>query len=112
MQDRCNHWWFKTPCVDGWKFTALKPALNIQDVSIEMAGYKFNDKNISFYANEFSEYPNEIDIAIVHNDLTEENKKKNTNGTYIFLDNYLGELDFLNNIDNLTTISNKKHKRN
>ena len=40
------------PKIDGWKFTALKPALDIKDVSIEMAGYKFNDKTLSFYAND------------------------------------------------------------
>ena len=93
------------PEIVGWKFTALKPALDIKDISIEMGGYKFNSDNLTFYANELQDYPDEIDVTIVHNDLTEENKKQILNGTYIFLDNYLGELDFLNNIDNLTTIS-------
>jgi hypothetical protein len=59
-----------------------------------------------FYANEFAEYPDEIDITIVHNDLTEENKTQIRNGTYIFLDNYLGELDFVNNIDNVEIMHN------
>lgn len=93
------------PVINGWKFTALKPALKIENVSIEMAGYKFNSETLSFYANEFEEYPDEIDISIIHNNLTEENKVQIANGTYIFLDNYLGELDFVNNIDNVTTIS-------
>lgn len=93
------------PEIAGWKFTALKPALDIKDISIEMGGYKFNSDNLTFYANELQDYPDEIDVTIVHNDLTKENKKQILNGTYIFLDNYLGELDFLNNIDNLTTIS-------
>jgi hypothetical protein len=92
------------PQINGWKFTALKPTLNIKDVNIKMAGYEFNSKNMSFYANEIEEYPDEIDITIVHNDLTEENKDQIANGTYIFLDNYLGELDFVNNIDSLKTI--------
>lgn len=99
------------PQIDGWKFTSLKPALDIKDVNIEMEGYKFSNENLSFYANEFSEYPDEIDITIVHNDLTEENKKQIFSGTYIFLDNYLGELDFLNNIDNLNTVSKKEAQK-
>lgn len=93
-----------SPKIVGWKFTALKPALDIKDVSIEMGGYKFNSDNLNFYSNELQDYPDEIDITIVHSDLTEENKNQIMNGVYIFLDNYLGELDFLNNIDNLTVI--------
>jgi len=32
-------------------------------------------------------------------------------GIYIFLDNYLGELDFLNNIDNLKVINKKEAEK-
>ena len=92
------------PKIDGWKFTALKPALDIKDVSIEMAGFKFNDENLHFYANDHIHYPDEIDITIVHDDYTEENKSTITNGVYIFLDNYLGELDFAVNVDNLKVV--------
>jgi hypothetical protein len=92
------------PKIAGWKFTALKPALDIKDVSIEMGGYKFNRDNLNFYSNELQDYPDEIDVTVVHNDLTEENKKQILNGAYIFLDNYLGELDFINNVDNLTVV--------
>lgn len=92
------------PNIAGWKFTALKPAMEIKDVNISMAGYEFNGSNLNFYATEFEEYPDEIEITIVHNDLTEENKKQITNGIYIFLDNYLGELDFVNNIDTLKIV--------
>jgi hypothetical protein len=87
--------------IDGWKFTALKPALAIEDVSIEMAGYKFKGSNVNFYANNTG-FPDEIDITVVHNDLDENNKPTITNGVYIFLDNFLGELNFATTIDNLT----------
>ncbi|MES2773929.1 MAG: DUF695 domain-containing protein [Bacteroidota bacterium] len=99
------------PMMEGWKFTALKPALGIDDVNIEMAGYKFNGENISFYANELPEYPDEIDITIVHNDFTKDNESKISNGVYIFLDNYLGELDFVTTIDNLTIVGKKEAKK-
>lgn len=94
----------QAPKIAGWKFTALKPPLDIKNVSIKMSGYDFNGDNLFFYSNELADYPDEIDISIVHNDLTEDNRKQIANGTYIFLDNFLGELDFLNNIDNLTVI--------
>ena len=92
------------PNIEGWKITAHKPAMSIENVNITMAGFEFSQKNINFYANEFKDYPDEIDITLVHDELTEENKKQITNGSYIFLDNYLGELDFVNNIDTLKTV--------
>jgi hypothetical protein len=98
----------KAPKINGWKFTALKPAMDIENVAIDMAGYKFDSENLFFYSNDHADYPDEIDISVIHNERTEENKQQIGNGTYIFLDNYLGELDFLNNIDNLKIIS--KHE--
>ena len=99
------------PKINGWIFTALKPSLDIKDVSIEMDGYKFSSDNISFYANELPEYPDEIDITVVHNDLTDENKSEIENGIHLFLDNYLGELDFVNTIDNLIIIAKEQAQK-
>jgi hypothetical protein len=96
------------PKIDGWKFTALKPALNVDDVNIGMAGYKFNQEKINFYSNDNPDYPDEIDITIVHKDLNNENRSEIVNGTYIFLDNYLGELNFINIIDKLTIIGSQE----
>lgn len=96
------------PKIDGWKFTALKPALNIDDVNIGMAGYKFNQEKINFYSNDNPDYPDEIDITIVHKDLNNENRSEIVNGTYIFLDNYLGELNFVNIIDKLSIIGSQE----
>jgi hypothetical protein len=96
------------PKIDGWKFTALKPALQIEDVSIHMADMEFSEKNLFFYANVLPTYPDEIDISIVHMDMTTENAEQVKHGTYIFLDNYLGELDFVCNIDNVRIIAASK----
>ncbi|MBA4057685.1 MAG: DUF695 domain-containing protein, partial [Marivirga sp.] len=92
------------PEIPGWRFTALKPALDIKDVGIEMGGYQFNNEKLSFYSNDFPEYPDEIDITVVHKDLDEGNRDTIINGTYIFLDNFLGELNFVTTIDNSTVI--------
>ncbi len=96
------------PNLKNWKFTALKPAVDISKVGVEMQGYRFDTDHLYFYANNLSSYPDEIDIVVVHNDWTEENKSTITNGTYIFLDNYLGELNFATMIDNLTVIGSKE----
>lgn len=99
------------PIMKGWKFTALKPEMDINDTSIEMAGYKFGIETLWFYANENSAYPDEIDIRIVHTGLTEKNKPEILNGTYIFMDNYLGELNFVTSVDNLTVVSKKEAQK-
>ncbi|MBO9591414.1 MAG: DUF695 domain-containing protein [Niabella sp.] len=70
-----------------------------------MAEYRLGSDNLFFYSNDYADYPNEIDISIIHNDLTEENSQQIQIGVYIFLDNYLGELDFVYNIDHLRIIS-------
>ncbi len=99
------------PLIVGWKFTAFKPALDIKDVNVEMSGFIFSDENISFYSNDNPDYPDVIDITIIHNDLTEENKSLIINGAYIFLDNYLGELEFAVSIDNLSVIGKDKAQK-
>ncbi|HET9486266.1 MAG TPA: DUF695 domain-containing protein [Chryseosolibacter sp.] len=99
------------PRIDGWRFTALKPALDIKDVNVEMDGCRFHSGNISFYSNDLPGYPDEIDITIVHNDLTNENRSTIVNGTYIFLDNLLGEYNFVTTIDNLAIVRRDEAKK-
>lgn len=92
------------PIIPGWTFTSLKPPLDIKNVRIDMAGYTFDSDTLSFYPNEHRDYPDEIDITIVHSDYNENDKSSITNGTYIFLDNYIGELNSVTTIDNVKVI--------
>lgn len=92
------------PHIPGWKFTALKSAMDIRDVSVGMRDHVFHDQNLSFYANEHANLPDEIDITVVYHDFDEDNKTSVINGVYIFLDNFLGELNFATTIDNLTVV--------
>ena len=92
------------PQIDGWVFTALKPPLDIKDVSIRMAGYQFNKDNISFYDSNDPDFPDEIYITVVHDDLNEQNKGTVINGTYIFLDSFIGELNFVTTVDKIDII--------
>lgn len=89
------------PVIKGWKFTELKPELDINNVGIRMDGYTFTADNLHFVTNVHEEYPDEVDICIVHDDYKEENKPVITNGAYIFLDNFLGELDFVVTVDSI-----------
>jgi len=101
----------QAPKINGWKFTAHKPASDIENVNIEMAGYKFSGENLFFYSNDHADYPDEIDIFIIHNELTEENRDQIVIGVYIFLDNYLGELNSVSNIDNVKVIGRNEAEK-
>lgn len=89
------------PKIARWKFTALKPPMGIDNVKISMSGLDFSDENIHFYANELPNFPDEIDLTIVYDDFTKAQEAKAINGVYIFLDNFLGELNFIEKIDSL-----------
>lgn len=99
------------PQIPNWKFTALKPETNIENVGIQMDEFTFSPETISFYLNEHTEYPDEIDITIVHKNFNEENKEIIINGVYIFIDNYLGELNSVTTIDNITVIGENDAKQ-
>ena len=99
------------PPINGWRFTALKPEMGVEDVNIEMSGYKFNNDKMHFIPVNNPDYPDEIDITIVHDGLTEENRSTIINGAYIFLDNFLGELNFVTTIDNIEVIGKGQSQR-
>jgi hypothetical protein len=69
-----------------------------------MSGYRFDKDSLFFYSNDQPSYPDEIDLTVVHRDYQEADEDSITNGVYIFLDNYLGELNSVSSIDNLSVI--------
>ncbi len=89
------------PEINGWKFTALKPASDIDNISITYQDFEFSKENLKFYPRIHENYPDEIDLVIVYDYFIEEKKSNVSNGVYIFLDNYLGELHSVTLIDNL-----------
>ncbi|RZL32788.1 MAG: DUF695 domain-containing protein [Pedobacter sp.] len=101
----------EAPTLSNWKFTALKPALDIENAGISMGNYNFTSDNINFYYKEDANYPDEIVIVLVNDDFTEENKDVVTNGTFIFLDNLLGELNFATTVDHIVVIGKERAEK-
>lgn len=97
IEEMVNH----SPELKRWKFTALKPSIKKIDFGIHTQDLKFNTSNMYFYPFNDSRFPDEIDLVIVHDDYTNDNRDKISFGTHIFLDNYLGEMDYITTIDNL-----------
>lgn len=92
------------PNIENWRFTALKPETDIENLSIRMNDFVFDRNNIFFYSNDDEYYPDEIDLTFVHADYNEENRDEIFNGTFIFIDNFLGEFNFATQIDNFDII--------
>lgn len=99
------------PNIPGWTFTALKPPLDIRNVRIDMAGYTHDSNTLSFYPNDLKDYPDEVDITIVHKDYNEDDKSSVANGVYIFLDNFVGELNSVTTIDNVRVIGREQAEK-
>lgn len=91
----------EAPTLNGWKFTAFKAAIAIENFEIAMNGLRFNAENLFFSPIESAELPDEISVRIYHEDMTLENENSIKAGTFIFLDNFLCELEFANAVDNV-----------
>ncbi len=99
------------PDLPNWKFTALKQPVNIKKASIKMNEFKFDAKTMQFYAVEHEQMPDEIDLVFTHKDWSEDNKNVITNGVFLAIDTYLGELKSVTTIDNIKIIHPEEAKQ-
>lgn len=93
------------PEIEGWRFTPLKTATEIDHVGIRMHGYEFNKDSLTFYLRDEPDYLDEIDLVVVHDQYNEEQKSEFLQAVYIFLDNYLGEYDAVTKLDRVSVIA-------
>jgi hypothetical protein len=98
------------PIIQGWKFTALKPPSENGDFIINMGNYEYSTENIFFYSNDNPDMPDEIDISVVYQNFQEKDKDAIANGVFIFLDNFIGELNLVTIIDNINVIGKGEAK--
>lgn len=88
------------PTLPNWKFTALKPSTGIR-MSIKLNGTPFDSDTIRFFYDEEPGYPDEINLTIIHEDFSEDNKNTITQGCLLYMDALLGELNAATLIDDL-----------
>ncbi|GGA82664.1 DUF695 domain-containing protein [Puia dinghuensis] len=88
------------PTLPHWKFTALKPSTGA-GCRIEMYGTIFGSESIRFFYKDDPQFPDEIDLTMVHEDFGEDNRQSITHGCLLYLDTLLGELNAATLIDNL-----------
>jgi Family of unknown function (DUF695) len=98
------------PKIEGWTFTTLKPASGF-GFRINMKDFLFDDKTISFFTKDNPDYPDEIDITLVHKAYNKNNKKIIEQGSLIYLDTILGEYNAATLIDGVSVTGiNAKNK--
>lgn len=93
------------PSLPNWKFTALKQPMPIEQSSIKIGSYQFDESTLKFYSIDHPNMPDEIDLVITHQDWKKGDKNLLTNGIFLAIDNYLGELNAITTIDNLTIVA-------
>ncbi|MDI9879132.1 DUF695 domain-containing protein [Flectobacillus longus] len=81
------------PALPNWKITALKQAVDMEDWQIGIEDLIINSPSLSFFPDEYPQYPDEIAITIVYQDYSTEEHGTIVSGIYMFLDNLLGELN-------------------
>lgn len=99
------------PVIDKWQFVASKQAAVSDGQSISMGGYDFNSDKLYFYADESPQYPDCINLTVIHDEYTAENDEQMVLGTYIFLDNFLGEVKSVTVIDSVNVTGRDQAER-
>lgn len=94
----------QAPVLPQWDFIAHKPAFEGDRYGIKMGGYDFDVEKIHFFVNESPEYPDLISLRLLYVDFKAEDKELIENGCMIFLDNFLGELEFASQVDEIELV--------
>lgn len=91
------------PAVPNWVFTAHKPALGFDGISIDLYGLQFSTETTNFYPLVLNDYPDEVNIMLTHNGYTKDMDDHFQAGGMIYLENGLGEVYTATRIDNYET---------
>lgn len=91
------------PAIQDWQFTKFRQP-NTEGFILEYSGKTFDPSTIIYIPLYNKENPTSIGIRICYPDFTEEDKTVYLNGTYIMLDNILGEKSSVLDIDYLEVV--------
>jgi hypothetical protein len=83
----------KAPAIAGWKFTAHKPPLGFDEISIEMFGKTFDDETMRFYPITDDAYPDMVSVIFTHSAYNSNEADDFETGGSIYVQNAMGELN-------------------
>ncbi|MDM1362154.1 DUF695 domain-containing protein [Myroides marinus] len=87
------------PSIEGWRFISCKPST--KGIGLNMGDFVLNEDTISFIPIHTEGYPDYIHLRFIIKECTPENEEELGNALFIFLDNYLGEMETMTMIDYL-----------
>lgn len=87
------------PSIEGWSFLACKNAS--KGIALRMGDFELSEDTISFVPLLKEGYPDYIALRFIVEAYTPENEDELGNALYIFLDNYIGEMLTMTEIDHL-----------
>ena len=87
------------PGISGWEFKSSKPATS--GFVTEMGGVKLDENSLSFYPNDDEDKPDLVNVTLVHEAFDGPSAQQAKQGAFMFLDSYLGEINFMANVDDL-----------
>lgn len=93
------------PEVPDWKFVAHKQSMDLDHLRITIGGFDFNKDTIFFRPVVHEDFPDLIDMEVIYKKYDAEQITTINQGIFIFLDNYLGEVNFVKNIDNIRIVA-------
>lgn len=96
------------PSLSGWKITALKPPSDLENFAVNFSQGSLSADTLQFIFKEEKKYPDLLNIDIVHDDITDLNRGLFEQGIFIYLENYIGELQCLELIDGITIKSKQE----
>ena len=94
------------PEIAHWRFTALKPPSDREDFTVDFSQASLSADTLHFIFKEEKDYPDLINIDIVHQGINGTNRRLFEQGIFIFLENYIGELQCLERIDAIAIKAN------
>lgn len=96
------------PYLDRWEFRAFRQGVPIDEAIVHLGGYLFNKDNLSFYSS-YDKNCNEVALTIVYTDFDLGRKRVIEKGVMLFLENYLGELELVANVDRVKVTGWAEH---
>lgn len=91
------------PHIEGWRFTAFISAVDIESAALEIDGYTFSKDTICFYSTATRKCC-ENSYTIVYSQFDKSNLNIIRRGVFSFLEAYLGELIFINEVDSIKIV--------
>jgi len=91
----------QSPTIHNWKITALKHPSERDDFAVNFSLASLSSDTLFFVFKEDKKYPDLIDIDVVHEDILDANKRLFEQGIFIFLENYIGEIQSIELIDSI-----------